>query len=155
MVFQENWVDEVWVIPCWEHPFEKPLAAFEDRFEMCRRAFEKFGDRVRVLDVEKKLGGKSFTLRTVEALRKKNPEALLMLIVGEDSAGEAPQWHQYRELKEAIEWLVVPRGAHSKIPDIHATLIREAIAAGGEWEEKVPKNVVEYIRRHGLYRASS
>lgn len=152
MVFQENWVEEVWVIPCWDHPFNKSLAPFEHRFEMCRLAFEKFGERVRVLEVEKKLGGKSFTLRTVQHLKKENPDEALMLILGEDAAKEAPQWNQYRELKEAIEWLVVRRGPHSKISDVHATSIRQAIADGKGWEEEMPKKVVEYIRRHGLYK---
>ena len=47
-------VDRVVAIPCYEHPFGKELAAFDDRLRMCQIAFEEFGSRVEVLDLEKR-----------------------------------------------------------------------------------------------------
>ena len=33
-------VDEVWVLPVLDHPYDKDLAPFEQRLDWCRRAFE-------------------------------------------------------------------------------------------------------------------
>lgn len=155
MVLDGKWADEVWVIPCWEHPFGKKMAAFEDRLSLCRLGFESFEERVQVLEVEKELGGNSFTLRTVTHLQEKNPNLALLLVLGEDAAREAPQWHQYRLLRDAVEWVVIPRGTHSEIPNVHATEIRRAIAADEEWGNSVPQKVAKYIAENKLYKGGT
>ena len=145
-------VDEVWVIPCFEHPFDKRLALFEDRFEMCRLAFKNLGGSVQILDLERRLGGKSYTFRSVEYLKKEFPAHHFVLIVGEDVAEEAKSWHRYHELQKAVEWFVIPRGKGSPVPDISATDIREVLKNGKGLEKCLNKNVIEYIRKKELYR---
>lgn len=144
-------LDQVWVIPCFEHPFEKALVSFEHRYKMCELAFQDLGVRVRVLDIEKKLGGKSFTYRTVVWLKKKYPSEKFVLIIGEDCAREAKTWHRYEELKKEVEWLVLPRGEKSPIPDISATATRAALQEGKGLEKFLNKNVIEYIEKNRLY----
>lgn len=150
-VLRENWVDRIWVIPCLEHPFGKELIPFEHRARMCRLGFEGLGEKVEVSEVEKELGGKSYTLRTLRHLQKQNPGETFFLLLGEDAAGEARAWQGYEELKEALGWLVVPRGPHSPVPDVSASGLRKAIAEGAPWEEDLPEKVAEYIRKNKLY----
>ena len=37
-VLETSSCKELWMVPTFRHPFDKALAPFEDRFEMCRRA---------------------------------------------------------------------------------------------------------------------
>ena len=150
-VLAQKLVDEVWVIPCLHHPFDKNLVSFEHRFEMCLFAFESFGNRVKVSDIEKKMGGKSYTLKTVEALQKKYPEQDFVLILGQDAASEAKTWHRYADLRKALSWVVLPRGPHSPIPDVSATQIREALHEGKNLQETLPEKVKDYCLQNHLY----
>ncbi len=151
-VLRQGMVGEVWVIPCYLHPSDKSLVAFEHRCEMCTLAFADLGKRVKVLDLEKKLGGKSYTIRTVETLQKKHPDCEFLLILGEDAAKEAKTWHRHGDLRKIISWLVVPRGPHSMVPDVSASKSREALQNGGTTEVLIPEKVLEYLTDHKLYR---
>lgn len=151
-ILEEGWVDQVWVVPCWEHPFDKNLIPFKHRFEMSLLAFAPLGERVEVLDVEKRLGGKSYTFRTIQHLKRRNPEAQFFLILGQDAAQEVKQWYRYEELKESVEWLTIPRGPQSTIPNVSASVVREALRKGESLAEVLPKSVIQYIQKEKLYQ---
>lgn len=150
-VLDQKKVDQVWVIPCFEHPFDKPLVSFDHRFRMCELAFKDFGDKIRVSDIEKKLGGKSFTFRTIQHLKKENPKLEFFLILGEDAAKEATTWHQYDKLKKAISWLIVPRGEKSAIPNVSSTDIRKVLKEEKNVGSYLPQPVYQYIVQNRLY----
>src|SRR6185295_12282250 len=80
-VLETQPVDELWLVPCFKHPFDKALESFEDRLEMCQRAAAALGPRVRVSACEQRLGGESRTLRTVTALIAENPGVEFSLVV--------------------------------------------------------------------------
>jgi nicotinate-nucleotide adenylyltransferase len=101
-------VDELWMVPTFKHPFDKQLAPFEDRVRMCERAAAPFA-RVRVSRIEEELGGESFTLRTVQALRARHPELQLALVIGADLVTERERWHGWSELKQLARFIVVGR----------------------------------------------
>jgi len=83
-VLETEPVDELWLVPCWKHPFDKVLAPYADRLQMCRLAAAALGSRVKVSDVEGRLGGESRTLRTIKALQQERPDCQLHLVVGGD-----------------------------------------------------------------------
>ena len=61
-------VDAVWIIPTWKHPFDKEHGAtFDQRMRMCELAFAVFRE-VEVSDIERRLGGISRTLHTLDTL---------------------------------------------------------------------------------------
>ena len=144
-------VDAIWVIPCLEHPFDKALVPFEHCFKMCGLAFEEFGDKIGVKDVEKKLGGKSYTLRTVEHLQKEFPEIDFVLIVGEDAAKESATWKSIEVLKKKIPWLIVSRGPQSPILNVSATEIRQALQKRSGLVTLLSQPVINYIAANKLY----
>lgn len=150
-ILKEKWVDAIWVIPCWKHPFQKNMVSFEERMEMCRLAFQSFGEDVAVKDVEKKLGGTSYTLRTVEHLQKQYAENDFFLILGKDAADESRVWHGVETLKVIIQWLIIPRGPLSPIPDVSASYVRKELAAGRALDDVLPVSVFQYITTHRLY----
>src|SRR5437867_3521350 len=103
-------VAEVWVVPTFRHPFEKELAPYDDRLEMCRLAMAPLGARVVVSDLERELGGEtSRTLVTLEALKARRPDASLRLVIGADIWPEREKWWKWAEVERLAPPLVVRR----------------------------------------------
>ena len=155
-------VDALWFVPTYEHAFGKPLAAFEDRLAMCQLAAAALGPRAQVSDVERALGGRSLTLRMVRRLTELHPEHAFSLVIGSDLTGDVAGWYGGDELARAIPFIVVGRRRGGRtgdgepdqvvMPDVSSTAVRAALAAGKSTDGLVPRAVLDYIRRKGLYQ---
>ena len=151
-------VDALWFVPAFEHAFGKPLAPFEDRLAMCELAASALGPRAAVSDVERSLGGRSLTLRTVRRLAEDHPEHAFSLVIGSDLQGEVASWYRGDELARTIPFIVVGRpgspgqSAGVRMPDVSSTAVRAALAAGQPVDGLVPRAVLDYIRRKRLYQ---
>jgi nicotinate-nucleotide adenylyltransferase len=160
-VLETNAVDELWFVPTFLHPFDKPLAPFADRFAMCQRAAEALGPRARVSDLEARLGGPSHTLRTVKTLREAHPETAFSLLIGSDLVAELPTWHGGQEIQQLVSFIIVGRAGHLAgdphavaIPDISSTEVRAALRDGRSVAHLVPRRVLDYIDAAQLYLGS-
>jgi nicotinate-nucleotide adenylyltransferase len=156
-------VDEVWVIPVWKHAFDKAHGAdFEDRMEMCERAFARFRG-VQVLDIERELGDVSRTLDTLDALRSRHPAARFRLMIGADLLATTDRWHRWDDVVRLAPPLVVgregypaPEGCPISIPDVSSTEVRAALDDDStDLQGLVPSAVAEYVRAHELYASDS
>ncbi|MCU0658212.1 MAG: nicotinate (nicotinamide) nucleotide adenylyltransferase [Polyangiaceae bacterium] len=154
-------IDEVLVVPCFQHPFSKELASFEDRFALCELAFGWLPG-ASVSRVEAELGGESRTLRTLEHLRAAHPDWSLRLLVGADILNDAPKWHAFERVIELAPLLVLgrrgveARGAPAPLlPEVSSTELRAWLRQGDldRARELLPARVLEYIRRRTLYGA--
>lgn len=153
-------LDEAWIIPTWNHAFDKEHgASFEDRLALCELGFRKFHD-VRVLDIERQLGGVSKTLHTLEALRAEHPDALFRLLIGADVLPTTDRWHRWESVVELAPPLIigrdgyaVPEGCPISIPNINSTEIRAILTQAGDVSGLVPTAVIDYIGMRDLYRA--
>jgi nicotinate-nucleotide adenylyltransferase len=155
-VLETQPVDALWMIPCFQHPFEKSLEPFADRLEMCRRAAAALGARVTVTDIEGQLGGESRTLRTVQALQAAHPGHQFSLIVGSDLQAETAGWYGAEELRRLVPFLVVARGGFAAsgavtMPEVSSSEVRDRLRAGQPVSDLVPRGVLDYIRERGLY----
>jgi nicotinate-nucleotide adenylyltransferase len=101
-------IDEVLVVPVYQHPFAKHLAPFTERLAMLQLAVGWI-PRVRVSTVEEELGGESRTLRTIEHLREADPGASLRLLVGADVLADLPKWHRWDRIAALAPPLVLGR----------------------------------------------
>jgi nicotinate-nucleotide adenylyltransferase len=151
-------VDEIWLVPCCKHPFDKALAPYPHRLRMCELAAAALGPRARVSDVEGRLGGDSRTLLTVKALRAENPGCEFSLIVGADIEPELPSWYGAEELLRRVPRIVIGRGGFAggsslAMPALSSTEVRGRIAQGQSVAGLLPVAVEAYIRQHGLYQA--
>jgi nicotinate-nucleotide adenylyltransferase len=159
-VLETEPVDQVWFVPVWKHAFEKPLAPFEDRLRMCELAANVLGQRVRVTEIERTNGPPSRTLHTVRRLKELHPEHTFSLIIGSDIIPELPQWHNVTELQALVSFIVIGRRAavgaadHSPVtmPEVSSTEVRRLLRAGKSAAGLVPRSVLDYVYRHGLYR---
>ena len=146
-VFANTPLEQIWVVPCFQHPFDKSLASFSDRIAMCHLAFDRFDSKVVVSEIERELGGISFTSRTMRVLKEEMAEAQWSLIVGEDAYQERTHWNESAWLEKNVDWVVVPRGSSSPIPNVSGTEIRRAVCEGREWKDQVLPAVAEYYQK--------
>ncbi len=153
-------VDEVLVVPVYQHPFAKELAPFEDRLAMCRAAMG-FVPHVWVSDVERELGGESLTLRMVTRLREDHPMWKMRLLVGADVLADLPKWHRFDKIAEIAPPFVMGRAGvtaesapTAMLPRVSSTEVREALAKGDfeALRALVPQKVIAHIQERGLYR---
>ncbi len=149
-------VDELWLVPCWKHPFDKALAPFVDRLRMCELAAAALGPRARASDIEGRLGGESRTLVTIKALRSERPDCEFHLVVGADIEPELPAWFGAEELVRTVPRIVVGRGgfvggSDVAMPRLSSTEVRHRLVTGRTVDGLLPKSVRDYIREHRLY----
>jgi nicotinate-nucleotide adenylyltransferase len=152
-------VDQIVVVPAFQHPFAKTLAPFDARLRMCELA-AGWLPNVTISRVEEELGGESRTLRTLEHLASQNPEWRMRLVMGTDILLEADKWFRFDRVQELAPPLVLGRvgfdidGAPSVVlPPISSTDVRARIAEErwGELQSLVPRAVLEYVKKHRLY----
>jgi nicotinate-nucleotide adenylyltransferase len=152
-------LDSVLVVPVYAHPFGKDLAPFAARMEMCRIAFAPF-PAVRISAIEQELGGRSYTVRTLEALRRELPGDEIYLVIGADALRDVDHWRDFERVKSLARLLVVPRQGEPReeaidMPapmEISSREIRRRIRAGEPITGLVSPGVEGYITRAGVYR---
>lgn len=148
-------VDEVWLVPVFAHPFGKAMAPFEHRLAWCRALARAVGPWVHVSDVEARLGGTSFTVRTLDALAAAHPDAALHLVVGADVLPDTPRWRDWDRIRTRYAPIVVGRAGHPPVPgapvfpDVSSTAVRTALAAGEDVSHLVPAGVLRAMARTG------
>lgn len=151
-LFKQGLVDELWVIPCFRHPLGKKLESFEHRLTMCRLAFLKLALPISIIDVEQKLGGVSYTLRTVEHLKGEYPHLRFLLVTGDDVQEQVGKWKEFGKIRKLVEVIRVPRGGGSPIPSVSSTFVRERMEHGKPYSDLVEREVAVYIITKGLFR---
>jgi nicotinate-nucleotide adenylyltransferase len=166
-------LDRVLFMPAAQPPHRPPaVVSPHQRIEMCRLGIE--GEpRFEVSDIELKREGPSYTVDTLREIKRQQPEEELFLILGWDAARLFSTWHEPEKVRELATIVVVARpggGApreedlkgvgldKAKVvlcltttPDVSASEIRKAVAAGEPITGKVPKAVERYIASHRLY----
>jgi nicotinate-nucleotide adenylyltransferase len=155
-------IDEVLVIPVFQHPFAKELVPFEDRFTMCELALGWI-PRVTISAVERELGGESRTLRTLEHLAATYPSWSLRLLIGADVVADAAKWHRFDRVSEIAPPLVLGRyGVEGQgtpkplLPEVSSTEIRAALRVGSieSLRPLVPATVLDFIASQNLYQGA-
>jgi nicotinate-nucleotide adenylyltransferase len=153
--------DEVIFIPARVSPLRKtaPVAGDEIRLSMIKAAIENEPGFV-VDDCELRRPPPSYTIDTVEQIRRRNGDATIYCLIGEDNVDKLPKWQRFADLEKMVHFVVLDRTgkqpAHRypvirrKI-DISATEIRKRVATGRSIRYFVPPAVEEIIRHKKLY----
>ncbi|MDP6300447.1 MAG: nicotinate-nucleotide adenylyltransferase [SAR202 cluster bacterium] len=170
-------LDQVAFIPA-GRPWLKAASGVSDaqsRLEMVEVAvFEN--PHFRVMDVEVRRSGPTFTVDTLEQLRGELPSTTeFFLLLGMDSIGDLARWRESGRLFGLCTVVGISRPGYddmdpeslstieSHAPEtvqfiegplvnISGTDIRERVASGRSIRYRVPDRVEAYIREHGLYR---
>jgi nicotinate-nucleotide adenylyltransferase len=159
---EEFKLDRLVLVPAAESPFkiQNHSAPAGDRLAMLRLAIEG-EDRFSVDPLEIERGGVSYSIDTVKLFRKRDPEAELFFLVGEDNAERLTEWHRFEELKKLVYFVVLSRSEDFQSPEypvvqrrieISSTEIRNRVANQESITYLVPESVKHYIEQHQLYQ---
>ncbi len=142
------------------------LADVEHRLAMLRLAI-RGNPRFEVSRLEAGRGGVSYTVQTLESLRR-STHADLFFLMGQDSLEEFTRWREPGRIVELARLIVVPRG-DLDMPSLPASLrrrvvyvkpprigicsseIRRRLKRGLSVRYWTPDAVLHYVSRHGLY----
>ena len=151
------------------HKQYKGMASAHDRAEMVRLALDG-QDQFSLSLFELERSGKSYTVDTLQALRKDMGEnSVLFLIIGADNAVDMRSWHNPEGVLDLAQVLVAERPGFDRshidpilktkmqfvktpLLEISSTMIRERVQMGWPIQYWVPSAVVEYIEAHHLYQ---
>lgn len=107
---------------------------------------------------------KSYSILTIERVRRERPDAEIYFLIGADAFSEIETWFRWRDVLEQVEFIVLSRPGYTyDIPagarmhrletlqlDVSSTAIRKRLAAG-EAPPELPPAVLRYIRENSLY----
>lgn len=160
-------LDEVWFVPVFR-PVHKPdvsLLGYQQRLSLLEQALSG-QESLKVCEVEKELGGPSYTVNTIEFLQKKFPARAFFLLIGGDSLRDLPTWREIDRLKTMCGFVVIERPGFprfSPVTDaviswadctpsaISATHIRKQLKAGNFKNLGLDQAVLFSILRHNFY----
>jgi len=166
-------LDRVFFVPSAQPPHRAAaLASAEDRLAMTKLAVE--GEpSLEVSDVEVRRGGRSYTVDTLNELRRAHPDDELFLILGWDAARLFRTWHEPERVAALASVVIVDRPGvgqpdrselaalrldparvikcHFPTPDVSGSALRRAVAARQPVTGQVPPAVELYIAERNLY----
>lgn len=103
-------LDEMLFVPVAVPPHKpaREILSFESRWRMLQLAVAG-NSRFRLSDIEQRMPGKSYTVHSLEQLRKENPGAELFFLVGCDAFFEMDTWYDFKRIFRLAEIAVLCR----------------------------------------------
>ena len=169
--------DEVWLLPCYQHIYNKTMESTKRRLEMCHIAVLAH-EQIKVCDYEimnQFIGGTYYLMKQLLAEDFIKNTYDCSLIIGQDNANTFDKWVKHKELEQLIRFVIVPRQGIEKNPAItwylhpphlylegdkpvmkvSSTQVRELLKQGdySKASELLDPTVLTYIREHNLYEA--
>jgi nicotinate-nucleotide adenylyltransferase len=145
-------IDEVWLVPSFNHPFGKDLAPFDDRVAMCALMAADCGPWLQVSRAEAEVGGEGRTIELLEWLLPRHPDTRFEFVIGSDILNDLPKWRAWDRIQQLVDVLVLyragypsPQAVGPPMAEVSSTEIRQALAEGRRPEHLVPRRVLEYL----------
>lgn len=156
------------------HKKDELIASSDHRLNMLRLATQN-ENRFTIDTLELERTGFTYTVDTLEALRKAHPNNEYYYIIGADTLYELTGWRRFERVNALTSFICVLRpgvddaGARSyaqtlnerlgcriyvardKGPDISSSLIRQLMADSRLTSGLLPESVAKYIRLHHIY----
>jgi nicotinate-nucleotide adenylyltransferase len=175
-------LDQVWFVPSARppHKVDRPVTPFDRRAGMLALALAGQEDKFRIETIEKDRPGLSYTADTLDALHEAHPATDWFLLLGADSVGDLPGWHEPLRIIDRATIIVAGRPGHpvwsagelgaelgadpervrlsvvdAPLIDIASRDLRRRAAEGRSLLFQLPHAVEVYIREKKLYRAAS
>lgn len=174
-VLELSKLDKILIIPTKVSPHKQSdLLDYKHRENLLKLAFE--GEKAfEISDIEQKIEGKNYTIKTIRKLRKLHNNAEFSLIMGGDMLLYFKQWYRYEEILR--ECRIIAAARHEKeyqklvkfanevdnsrisvleipVAEVSSTQIRELIKNDGNYAEFIPNKCAEYIRYYKLFMES-
>lgn len=144
------------------HVDKKETIDERHRLKMLELAIEGIeGLEIETIELERK--GISYTFDTMKLLNERDPDTDYYFIIGADMVDYLPKWYRIDELVEIVQFVGVQRPRYKAgtsypviwvdvpLMDISSSMVREFIAQGRTPNFMLPKPVLDYIKKEGLY----
>ena len=130
-------IDELWLVPCYNHAFQKDLAPAKDRLAMCELLIQPSNrlilsvaegltaqpSKIKICDIEIAHHTSGSTYETLQLLRRKSKiqnlprsgiplhgtKSKFYFLIGSDQLPTFHKWHRYQELLKEMTFYVYPR----------------------------------------------
>jgi nicotinate-nucleotide adenylyltransferase len=167
--------DEVWLMPAYQHMYNKHMESAENRLAMCELA-AKVDGRIKIFDYEIKNQLKGETYYFFKRLKEEKElteKYQFAMIIGLDNANSFNKWVNYEELERMARFVVIPRpgiqrdinvdwylkqphiflNGESKIMEASSTLVRSILTGSTPTNvlNYLSQDVYDYIKEHKLY----
>ena len=163
-VRQQLCLDQVLLMPEYEPPHVDKKTTIDEkhRLKMLELAIEGIkGLGIETIELERK--GISYTYDTMKLLTEKHPDTDYYFIIGADMVDYLPKWHRIDELVDLVQFVGVQRPRYKAgtsypviwvdvpLMDISSSMVRDFLAQGRTPNFLLPKLVLNYIKKEGLY----
>lgn len=170
-------LDQIWLMPCYKHPFNKKLSSAKHRFLMTKKLENT---DIKISDFEIKKKAISFTFDTLNLLTEKNPQDEFYWIIGSEQLENFHKWQNWQKIIENFNLIIFPReiaikklelevrkylklrnipknililnSNKLKLSNISSTRIRNAVKKNQSIKNLIPKEIEKYIVKHKLYK---
>jgi len=158
-------INQVWLIPCFAHPFAKNLTSANHRLKMARFLAAK---NILVSNIEIKQKKTNYTIDTINLLKNRCPQHHFSILIGSDNLSGLPKWKNFKKLIKENNFLVFPRTTKKikNLPpsfkiitspylittNISSYLIRKRIKNNLSIKHLVPARVGQYMKVNNLYK---
>lgn len=161
-IIRKKIADEVWLVPCYKHPFDKKISPVKERLEMLNFLVS---DKIKICDYEIKKNGTSFTIDTLNYFSQKMPDNKFLLLIGSDQLESFNKWKDYQDILKNYQVFVYPRIGYpvnikykemiilsgvKEVP-VSSTEIRQSVAKKENVGKMLNNKVEKYIKNYSLY----
>ncbi|EMC02228.1 nicotinate-nucleotide adenylyltransferase [Streptococcus mutans] len=164
-VRQQLGLDEVLLMPEYKPPHVDKKATIDEkhRLKMLELAIKSI-EGLAIETIELKRKGVSYTYDTMKDLIEQNPDVDYYFIIGADMVDYLPKWHKIDELIQMVQFVGVQRPKYKAgtsypviwvdvpLMDISSSMIRDFIRKNRKPNFLLPKLVLDYIEKEGLYQ---
>jgi nicotinate-nucleotide adenylyltransferase len=157
-------LDEVWFVvsPC--NPFKQGNRLMPDelRLQLVQMAIADY-PKFRASDVEFSLPRPSYTINTLNELKRQYPEHTFHLIMGSDNWPGFPRWYKSEEIRAQHGLLIYPRPGYpidastlpsgvrmvdSPVLEVSSTFIRESLSQGKDIRFFLPEGIYQELLKY-------
>lgn len=124
-------LDEIWLMPCYQHPFHKTLASVEHRLAMTKFLAN---ESIKVSEYEIIQNKQSYTIDTLSELTQRFPEHVFYWITGSDQLESFRKYKDWQEIIHKYNLVIFPR--EPVLPQIEEKVKRDFGL------QSIPKNIV-------------
>ncbi|HEK9991739.1 TPA: nicotinate-nucleotide adenylyltransferase [Streptococcus equi subsp. zooepidemicus] len=164
-VRQQLGLDQVLLMPEFNPPHvdHKETIDEKHRLRMLELAIQET-EGLAIEEIELTRQGVSYTYDTMKLLIEQNPDVDYYFIIGADMVDYLPKWHRIDELIHMVQFVGVQRPKYKAgtsypviwvdVPllDISSSMIRDFIQSDRQPNHLLPKAVLDYIHKEGLYQ---
>lgn len=169
-------LDQIWLMPCFIHPFGKKLSHANYRFSMTK-CLENTNIKVSNFEIENKKV--SYTIDTLNALSKEYKNDTFYWILSSEDLENFQKWKNWQEIIKKYNLIIFPRSTKTDLKEkvkrclnlkslssniiipkldslitanISSTMVRKRVGKNLPIDYMVPEKVKQFILINKLYR---